>query len=448
MKRPFVISIAVLAGVVLVALGYVGGRHVGSAPAAKSAAPSSAADAKAKALYWFDPMVPQQHYNKPGLSPMGMQMVPKYADAGAKKGGVSIDPHTVENLGIRTAPVERRVLSRDLRVPGTVSWDLRQATTVSARADGIVTHLDVRAPFTAVTAGEPLAELLSPEWNSAVAEYKALLQARSPDAQALRSAAYQRLLVMGLTAGDIRSAIHAHGAKATITLTAPQAGVVVTVEVREGQRVSAGQTLMTLNGLSTVWVEAELPQADGAGIPAGTPVTATVDAQPGQTFHGKVEALLPQVDTVSRTQRARIVLDNPDGVLAPGMFATVSLQPTTGKPMPVVPDDALIATGTATRVIVADSAGHFHPVAVRIGRSTDGYTAILSGLNGGERIVVSGQFLIDSEASLSGGLERLSDPATAGSVTANPATNGAKPAPSTSSKSPMPAMPGMSGSKP
>ena len=445
MKRPWVIFMAVLAAIVLIALGYLAGRQVTSTSAAKSAAPPSAGGAAAKVQYWFDPMVPQQHFNKPGLSPMGMQMVPKYAGAGAAKDGVSIDPRTVENLGIRTATVERRVLSRDLRVPGTVSWDLRQASTVSARADGIVTHLDVRAPFTAVMAGEPLAELLSPGWNSAVAEYKALLQARSPDAQALRSAAYQRLLVMGLTPGDIRSALHARGTKATVTLSAPQAGVVVTVEVREGQRVSAGQTLMTLNGLSTVWVEAELPQADGSGITAGTPVTATVDAQPGRSFHGKVEALLPQVDIVSRTQRARIVLDNPDGVLAPGMFATVSLQPTAGKPVPVVPDDALISTGTATRLIVADSAGHFQPVAVRVGRSTDGYTAILSGLKGGERIVVSGQFLIDSEASLSGGLERLSGPAPASSATSGAGTGVAKPAPATSGKSPMP---GMSGSQP
>jgi Cu(I)/Ag(I) efflux system membrane fusion protein len=441
MKRAHFLISMMVAAVALLALGYWAGHH--NMPGAESslAAPAAAGSAGGKVLYWYDPMVPGQHFDKPGLSPMGMQMVPKYADTGTAQDGVRIDPRTVENLGIRTATVERRVLDRDLRVPGTVSWDLRQATTVSARADGIVTHLDVRAPFTAVTAGQPLAELLSPEWGSAIAEYKALLQARSPDAQALRSAAHQRLLVMGLTEGDIRAAMRSHGAKSTITLSAPQAGVVVTVDVREGQRVSAGQTLMTLNGLSTVWVEAELPQADGAGIVAGTPVTATIDAQPGRLFHGKVEALLPQVDTVSRTQRARIVLDNPGDALAPGMFATVNLHPTAGRAVPVVPDGALIATGTATRVIVADSAGNFHPVAVRTGRSADGYTAILAGLNGGERIVVSGQFLIDSEASLSGALERLN----------GSATNSATPTPASSTHAPTPAMsamPGMSGSQP
>jgi Cu(I)/Ag(I) efflux system membrane fusion protein len=440
MKRSLMICIAVLAAAALLALGYLAGRHH-TATTTPSMSASSPSDAAGKALYWYDPMVPQQHFDKPGLSSMGMQMVPKYADADTARDGVSIDPHTIENLGIRTATVERRVLDRDLRVPGTVSWDLRQATTVSARADGIVTHLDVRAPFTTVTAGQPLAELLSPEWSSAMAEYTALRQARSPDAQALRSAAYERLLVMGLTEKEIRAATRGHAAKSTITLNAPRPGVVVTVDVREGQRVNAGQTLMTLNGLSTVWVEAELPQADGAGIVAGTPVTATIDAQPGRVFHGKVESLLPQVDIVNRTQRARVVLDNPGGVLAPGMFATVALRPMVGSAVPVVPDDALIATGTATRVIVTDSSGHFRPVVVRTGRSAGGYTAILASLKGGERIVVSGQFLIDSEASLSGALERLNGSST-DSETPAPAASTHPPAPA------MSAMPGMSGSQP
>ncbi|HEY8329445.1 MAG TPA: efflux RND transporter periplasmic adaptor subunit, partial [Rhodanobacter sp.] len=185
--------------------------------------------------------------------------------------------------------------------------------------------------------------------------------------------------------------------------------VVTTLDVREGQRVSAGQTLMTLNGLATVWVEAALPQAAAGAVHGGTPVTVTVDALPGQVFHGSVEALLPDIDNATRTQRARIVLANPDGRLSPGMFATVQLQPADGEAVPVVPDDALIATGQQARVIVAEADGHFRPLAVRTGRSADGYTEILDGMHGGEKVVVSGQFLIDSEASLSGALERLGD---------------------------------------
>jgi Cu(I)/Ag(I) efflux system membrane fusion protein len=407
MKRPLLISIAVLFAILLLVIVYLGGRRHGTpAPASASTRATSPASVD-KVLYWYDPMEPAQHFPKPGKSPMGMEMVPKYADGDSPSGGVRIDPATVQNLGIRTAPVVRRILSTALRVPGTITWNLREATTVSARVDAVISKLQVRAPYTKVTTGEPLAELLAPQWNSALAEYGALQQAQSADAKALRSAARERLQVLGLTPADIRSA--PRGSGAAITLHAPQAGVVTTLDVREGQRVSAGQTLMTLNGLATVWVEAALPQAAAGTVGDGTPATVTVDSLAGREFHGSVETLLPDIDSATRTQRARIVLTNPDGLLSPGMFVSVQLSPVHGEAVPVVPDEALIATGQQTRVIVVDSADHFRPVAVRIGRSGDGYTEILHGLLGGEKIVISGQFLIDSEASLSGALERMRD---------------------------------------
>lgn len=418
MKRPLVIFAAVVAAAALLVVGYLGGRRQ-AATAPASAHPSATVpDTAGKVLYWYDPMVPEQHFDQPGLSPMGMEMLPRYADAGAAANVVRIDPATVQNLGVRTALVERRVLSTALRVPGTVAWNPREATTISARVDAVIGKLRVRAPYTQVTAGEPLAELLAPQWSSALAEYDALQDAQSADAKALRGAARERLRVLGLTSADIRAT--RRGAGAAVTLHAPQAGVVTTLEVREGQRVSAGQTLMTLNNLATVWVEAALPQTVAGAVHAGTPVTVSADALPGQMFRGAVEALLPDIDRATRTQRARIVLANPDGRLNPGMFVSVQLQPAEGEAVPVVPDEALIATGQQTRVIVAETDGHFRPLAVRTRRSADGYTEILDGVRGGERVVVSGQFLIDSEASLSGALERLGDgqaaPAAATSV--------------------------------
>jgi len=405
-KRPLLILAAVVVAVVLLAVGYLGGRH--QATPVPTHASAAAPDSAGKVLYWYDPMLPDQHFDKPGLSPMGMQMVPRYADgSGAAGDVVRIDPATVQNLGVRTAPVERRVLSTALRVPGTLAWNPREAVTVSARVDAVVSRLHVRAPYTKVAAGELLAELLAPQWSSALAEYDALRGAQSADAKALRGAAYERLLALGLTPADIRAA--SRGAGAAITVHAPQAGTVTALEVREGQRVGAGQTLMTLNGLATVWVEAALPQAVAGTVHAGTPVTVTVDAFPGQEFHGSVETLLPDLDSATRTQRARIVLGNPDGRLSPGLFATVQLNPAEAEAMPVVPSDALIATGQQTRVIVAETDGRFRPLAVRTGRSADGYTEILDGLHGGEKVVVSGQFLIDSEASLSGALGRLGE---------------------------------------
>ncbi|MBP1475408.1 efflux RND transporter periplasmic adaptor subunit [Frateuria sp. MAH-13] len=422
MKR-FLLMLGIVAlAVALLAGGYVAGRR--QAPASTATGAGKTDTSGRKVLYWYDTMVPQQHFDHPGLSPMGMQMVPKYADegAGGEAGVVTIDPATVQNLGVRTAPVERRVLAAAVQVPGTVTWNLREATTISARVDAVIAQLDVRAPYITVAAGQPLAELLAPQWNSALAEYRALQQAQSADARALRDAARERLRVLGLTDADIRAARPGNGA--ALTLHAPRAGVVTALDVREGQRVAAGQTLMTLNSLTTVWVEAALPQGAAGAVRTGAPVTVTVDAVPGRRFHGTVETLLPDIDTTTRTQKARIVLDNPNAVLAPGMFATVRLTPARGQAVPVVPDEALIATGRDTRVILAEGDGRFRAVPVRTGRSAGGYTQVLDGLKGGEQVVVSGQFLIDSEANLSGALERLNAPSQPVPATRTPSMQG------------------------
>ena len=414
MKRIVIVIGALAGAAILLVLGYVGGRHAGITPP-RTNATAMAQDVPRKVLYWYDTMAPGKHFDHPGRSPMGMPLVPRYTDeGGTDKGVVRIDPVTVQNLGVRTAPVVRRVLAAQLEVPGTVGWNLRDAVTVSARTDAVVARLDVRAPYTRVKAGQALAELLAPSWNSAIAEYRALQHTQSSDARALRAAARQRLKVMGLTAPDIASARDGR-----ITLHAPQDGVVTALDVREGQQVGAGQTLMTLNGLSTVWVEVALPQAMAGTVSAGTSVTVRATALPGHVFRGRVQALLPEVDVTTRTQQARIVLANPGDALSPGMFVDVDLQPASGPPTPVVPDGAVIATGSvAPRVIVAEGDGRFRPVSVRLGRSAGGYTEVLAGLAGGERVVVSGQFLIDSEASLSGALQRLKtgEPAPAASI--------------------------------
>jgi Cu(I)/Ag(I) efflux system membrane fusion protein len=207
--------------------------------------------------------------------------------------------------------------------------------------------------------------------------------------------------VLGLPAGV------GAGRGGSVTLTSPVSGVVSEIGVREGQSAPMGALMFRVNGTATVWLEAAIPQAGIAGITAGTPVEASVDAIPGQVFRGRVEMLLPQVDMGSRTLRVRIVLDNPDGELAPGMFAQVTLKPVDGTEYPLVPSDALIGFGAQARVIVLGDHDKFRPVAVQAGRSSGGMTEVLAGLEGGERVVASGEFLIDSEANLSGALERL-----------------------------------------
>ncbi len=202
-------------------------------------------------------------------------------------------------------------------------------------------------------------------------------------------------------------------------LTSPTSGVVSEIGAREGMSAPAGTLLFRINGTETVWLRADIPQAGTAAIRPGTPVQARVSALPGRVFEGRVETLLPQLDPGSRTQQARIVLENEDGLLAPGMFAQISLAPLDGAEHVLVPSDAVIGSGDEARVIVMDD-GRFRPVAVQVGRSSGGTTEILAGLKGGERVVASGQFLIDSEASLSGALQRLDTPAESGEESATP----------------------------
>jgi len=392
--------LAAIAAVALVGIGIAAGYGIASRQTSATSPMAASENGEREALYWYDPMVPDQHFDRPGKSPfMDMELVPKYADETAS-GGVRVNPAMQQNVGIRVATVERGQLPSTLRVPGTLTWNLRQESVVSARAEGLVTQVLVKAPYTNVQRGQPLVVLLAPSWSSALAENTALQNADSPAARELQEAARQRLRALGVPE-------QAAAEDGSVTLAAPTDGVVIEVLAREGATVMPGAPLFRVNSTASLWLEAWIPQASVANLRAGTPVRANVDGLPGQTFTGAVEVLLPQVDPASRTQRARIVLQNPRGLLAPGMFAEVSLQAGEQPALPLIPTEALIATGEDSRVIVQDEDGSFHPVRVRVGRSSDGRTEVLAGLEGGERVVVSGQFLIDSEASLSGALDRL-----------------------------------------
>ena len=401
-KRIYVAiaSLALLAGGIGMGYWWASDSSDAATVALTASDAGAPGETEREVLYWYDPMVPGQRFDQPGPSPfMDMELVPKYADE-VSEGGISIAPGTRQNLGISTVEVELGSLAGTVSVPGTIGWDLRQEHVVSARVDAVVDRLFVKAPYEPVRAGEPLASILAPAWSTALAEARALGQASSSSAQALQPAARQRLQVLGLPPGaTIRDG--------RIVLTAPVNGVVSEIGVREGQAAPTGTLLFRVNGTDTVWLEAAIPQAAVGAIVPGTPVEARVSTMPGRVFEGRVETLLPQIETGSRTQQARIVLDNPDGVLAPGMFAQITLEPTGGAEQPLVPSDAVMGAGSDARVIVMGEGGQFRPVAVQTGHSGGGFTEILSGLEGGERVVASGQFLIDSEANLSGALERL-----------------------------------------
>lgn len=375
----------------------------------RSPAPTvAAAPSERKVLYWHDPMVPGQKFDKPGKSPfMDMQLEPVYADEGGVDTGVTVSPTAAQNLGIRTARAERKSLDVRLRAVGSVAFDERRVELVQPRVAGFITRLKVKAPLERVQRGETLAVILAPEWAQAEQDYLALLDAASGRGRTLRDAARQRLVVLGVPEASIKAVESTRTTDAETTLVAPIDGVVTELGAREGGAFMAGATLYRINGLATVWVNAQVPEAQIAAAQMSQSVSATTTAWPGDPFKGRVIALLPDVDPETRTLTARVALDNSRGRLSPGMFVTVEFAPKVSEPQIVVPSEAVITTGTRNVVVTRDDRGQFHVVDVTVGTEQGGQTAILSGLEAGQPVVLSGQFLIDSEANLKSGANRL-----------------------------------------
>jgi Cu(I)/Ag(I) efflux system membrane fusion protein len=392
------------------AAGTLGGylfasRHRGATTEAADKHPD--ANQERRVLYWQDPMVPGHKFDKPGKSPfMDMDLVPVYADD-VDDGGVRISPAMSQNLGIRLGTVEKMQLRPQLHAVGNITFDERLLEVVQARVTGYVTRLYVKAPLERVRRGQPLAEILAPEWVAAQQEYLALLDAKSESAALIRDAARQRLVVLGVPEATIRAIDADRKTHPTTTMVAPIDGVVTELAVREGSTFMAGAPLFRINGLASVWVHAQVPESQVSIVSKGATATAHATGWPGQTFEGEVVALLPEVDPATRTLSARVALDNPRDLLAPGMYVSLEFKGTLGEPQLVVPSEAVIMTGERSVVIVAREGGGFDVANVTIGADAEGKTTILSGLDEGQSVVLSGQFLIDSEASLRSAVSRL-----------------------------------------
>ncbi len=348
-----------------------------------------------KPLYYYDPMVPQEHYNDPNsISSMGMKTIPKYADdsgGGAAAAGVKIDPSAMQNLGIRLATATTGSLAGSLDVTGAIDFNQRDVAIVQSRAAGFIQRVYRRAPGDLIRAGAPIADVLVPEWGGAQTEYAAVRKTGDP---ALIAAARQRLRLIGIPGG-------AAGGRGMTTIRSPISGVITTLDARAGVTLAPGQTLAQINGLGTVWLNAAVPEVRAAELRVGGTASAELAGFPGERFFGRVIAVLPTAQADSRTLTVRVELTNRTGRLRPGMFATVHLGDTS-RPALLVPSEAVIRTGTRTLVMLADGKGRFRPAEVHVGHEAGGQTEILAGLAPGEKVVASGQFLLDSEASLTG----------------------------------------------
>ncbi|MCU1748437.1 efflux RND transporter periplasmic adaptor subunit [Pseudomonas sp. 6D_7.1_Bac1] len=396
----FIVKGALLAGLSIV-IGAAGGYWF--AQTHRTAIPAAAAEAQdnpKNPLYWYDPMYPQQKFDKPGPSPfMDMQLVPRYADAASDTAPLSIDPGLTQNLGLRLATVTRGALDPGTEVAGVLTLNERDVAVIQARAGGFVERVYARAPGDVLKANAPLADILVPEWAAAQEEFLALK--RTGDASLL-NAARQRLKLAGMPAALISQVERQSKVQTVQTLTSPIGGVLQTLEVREGMNVTAGQTLARVNGLSSVWLSLAVPESQAGSISEGQTVSARLPAFPGKMLSGTVSAVLPETNTDSRTLRVRIELANPQGQLRPGMTAQVQFKHSNEQTRLWVPSEALIRTGRRVIAIIAKDAGHYQPVEVEAGQENAGKTVVLRGLQEGQQVVSSGQFLIDSEASLKG----------------------------------------------
>ncbi len=380
---------------------WLGQRTDGDAPPDATSADATSTDGR-RILYYYDPMVPKQQFERPGKSPfMDMQLVPKYADEGAVSGaspGVRIDPAAMQNLGIRVVAAEMGNLSAVLNVTGTVDFNQRDVAIVQARAGGFVSRVYGRAPGDVIGAGAPIADVQMPEWGGAQTEFLSVKRLGNP---ALTAAARQRLRLMGMSEALIAQVERTGRANGTVTITSPIAGVIQTLDARAGATLAQGQTLAQITGIGTVWLNAAVPEAQTGSVRIGQAASATLTAFPGEVFGGRVVAILPTTQADSRTLTVRIELANRRGRLRPGMFANVALGGNAQAAV-LVPSEAVIRTGTRTIVMLATGNGRYRPAEVRTGREGGGKTEILAGLAAGERVVASGQFLLDSEASLTG----------------------------------------------
>jgi Cu(I)/Ag(I) efflux system membrane fusion protein len=378
------------------------------------AAPPPAAAAR-KPLYYRNPMDPSRHSPVPAKDQMGMDYVPVYADAVG--GEVRISPAIMNNLGVRTEPVVRGSLPRGGQTVGYVQFDERKVQQVRPRAEGWVEGLAVRAMGETVQAGQLLFTLYSPMLESVQQEY---LDALKIGNRELIDASRDRLRAVGLDAGTAARLAQSGRAAGRVPFHAPISGVITELEAREGAMLTPAMSAMTITELGSLWVVAEVPESQSAWVRQGTQAEVRFSSQPGAMIRGRVEYVYPELSMETRTVRARIVLDAPPQDVRPNMLATVSLLAADGEAVLHVPRSAVIRSGTRDRVVIALGDGRFAARNVVAGAEGGDRITIREGLQEGDRVVVAAQFLLDSEANLGAGLDRLDDGSTAPAAAAQP----------------------------
>jgi Cu(I)/Ag(I) efflux system membrane fusion protein/cobalt-zinc-cadmium efflux system membrane fusion protein len=382
-------------------------RGAGSPAAAAS---PKAASGERKIKYWVAPMDPTYISDKPGKSPMGMDLVPVYEDqapAESASGAVSINPMVVQNMGVRIEPARRQTVFRHVRTFGEVEVGEDQISVVNLRFSGWVERIHVDKTGDPVDRGQTLFEIYSPELVAAQQEYLLARRTQGGGSDLARSAR-RKLDLWGLAERDIASIAKSGKVRRTFPIRSPRSGYVLHKNVVEGARVKTGEDLYSVADLSHIWVTAEVYEFDAPWVEVGQPAQMELSYEEGKVLEGKVAYIYPTLNEVSRTLTVRLEFENPDMRLKPGMFATVYIQFRRMDDVLAIPTEAILDSGRRKIVFVSVGDGHFEPREIVTGLTGDHHmTEVLSGIVPGEQIVVSGQFLIDSESQLQEAIRKM-----------------------------------------
>ncbi|EGR0790394.1 efflux RND transporter periplasmic adaptor subunit [Vibrio vulnificus] len=403
MKSLQIATVALLIGG---ALGFTANQYFNGHDMSAMAATDN--KASNEPLYWVAPMDPNYKRDKPGKSPMGMDLIPVYADdlAGAndKPGTVKIDPSVENNLGVKTAAVELAKLSPRIETVGYIAFDESQLWQTNVRVSGWVEKLYINTVGEQVKKGDVLFTLYSPELVKAQEE---LLNAKRTGRDGLVKGATERLLSLGVDREQINQVIRRGKASQTIEIKALANGVIASLNIREGGYLSPAQAVISAGPLHEVWVDAEVFERQAHWLTNGSQASMTLDALPGKAWQGEVDYVYPILDPKTRTLRMRLKFANPNGELKPNMFANITLQPVSDSEVLTVPKSSVIRSGGMTRVVLAEGEGKYRSARIETGREADDKVEVLQGLNQGDRIVTSAHFMLDSESSQSADLSRI-----------------------------------------
>jgi len=398
-------TLAILSLVAAIVLGVLIGRMW--QPNANDTGPDVTSTER-EILYWKAPMDPDYRRDEPGKSPMGMDLVPVYADehAGDDPAVVSISPKIVNNLGVRTAIVERGALSRRVETVGYVGYDEDTLQHIHTRVDGWIETLAVKATGDPVTRGQLLFELYSPTLVNAQEEY---LAARSSGNSTLLRASRERLSALGVSEGGISRLDRERTVNRLVSVFANSDGYAAQLGVREGIYITPTTEIVSIAKLDQVWVLAEVFERQSAWIQAGQQAEVELDYLPGQSWQGTVDYIYPELDPVTRTLKVRLRFDNESQVLRPNMFARITIFGSETNAVLHVPREALIRGGAVDRVVLALGDGRFRAQPVDIGLESGDRVEIRMGINEDDLVVTSGQFLIDSESNIDSALARMDE---------------------------------------